>query len=80
MIVVVDMEDGECVIFATFSELDFYKVLAVAPAVVKGGAHRVNIVVGIEIPSALFCGTSIFSLHRCENWRFDIREREARGF
>ena len=79
MIVVVDMEDGERVILATFSELDFYKVLAVAPAVVKGRAHRVNIVVGIEFPFALFCETDIF-VHRCENWRFDIREREARGF
>ena len=79
VIVVVDMEDGERVILATFSELDFYKVLAVAPAVVKGRAHRVNIVVGIKGPMTLFCVAYIF-VHRCENWRFDNREREARGF
>ena len=79
MIVVVDMEDGERVILATFSELDFYKVLAVAPAVVKGGAHRVYVVVGIKGPMTLFCVANIF-VHRCENWRFDNREREARGF
>ena len=63
MIVVVDMEDGERVILATFSELDFYKVLAVAPAVVKGRAHCVNIVVGIESPMTLFCVADIF-FHR----------------
>lgn len=78
MIVVVDMEDGERVILATFSELDFYKVLAVAPAVVKGRAHRVNIVVGIEFPFALFRKTDIIA-HRCENWRFDIREESEGG-
>ena len=78
MIVVVDMEDGERIILATFSELDFYKVLAVAPAVVKGRAHRVYVVVGIKGPMTLFCVAYIF-VHRCENWRFDNREREARG-
>ena len=66
MIVVVDMEDGERVILATFSELDFYKVLAVAPAVVKGRAHRVYVVVGIKGPMPLFCVAYIF-VHRCEN-------------
>lgn len=75
MIVVVDMEDGERVILATFSELDFYKVLAVAPAIVKSRAHRVNIVVGIEFPFALFCETDIF-VHRCENLRVRLSGRE----
>ena len=79
MIVVVDMKDAEGIILTTLYEPDFDKVLAVAPAVVKGRAHRVNIVVGIEFPFALFCETDIF-VHRCENWRFDNREREARGF
>jgi len=78
VIVVVDMEDGERVILATFSELDFYKVLAVAPAIVKSRAHRVNIVVGIEFPFALFCETDIF-VHCCENWRFDNREESEGG-
>lgn len=66
MIVVVDMEDGERIILATFSELDFYKVLVVAPAVEQCQTHRVKIVVGLEIPFALFRETDIIA-HRCEN-------------
>lgn len=61
---IVDKADAECMIGRGF---DAYEVLAVAPTIEKGQAYRVNIVVGKEIPSALFCVTSIFSLHRREN-------------
>lgn len=66
MIVVVDMEDGERVILAAFNELDFYKVLVVAPAVEQCQTHRVYVVVGIKGPMTLFCVAYIF-VHRCEN-------------
>ena len=79
MIVVVDMEDGERVILATFSELDFYKVLAVAPAVEKGEAHGVNIVVGIESPMPLLRVTDIFK-HGREVLRFDFREKAKEAY
>lgn len=61
---IIDKADAEGMIVRGF---DAYEVLAVAPTIEKCKAYRVNIVVGKEIPSALFCGTSIFSLHRREN-------------
>ena len=78
MIVVVDMEDGERVILAAFNKLDFYKVLVVAPAVEQCQTHRVKVVVGLEIPFALFRETDIIA-HRCENRRLDIREESEGG-
>lgn len=61
---IVDKADAEGMIVRGF---DAYEVLAVTPTIEKGKAYRVNIVVGKEIPSTLFCDTSIFSLHRSEN-------------
>lgn len=61
---IVDKADAEDMIVRRF---DAYEVLAVAPTIEKCKAYRVNIIVGKEIPSVLFCGTSIFSLHRREN-------------
>ncbi len=60
---IIDKADAEGMIVRGF---DAYEVLAVAPTIEKRKAYRVNIVIGKEIPSALFCDTSIFSLHRGE--------------
>ena len=59
--------------------LDSVEVLAVAPAIEKGEAHGVNIIVGIESPMPLIRVTDIFK-HSREVFRFDFREKAKEAY
>ena len=63
MRIVVEMRDAQCVVFGAVPVFHADKGIAVAPAVEKTEAHGFEIVVGIEVPFALFGDTGIFSLH-----------------
>ena len=60
MIVVVDMEDAERVVFASFSKLDAVELLVIALTVEKCEPQGVFIVIGLEVPFAFVRETDIF--------------------
>ena len=63
MRIVVEVRDAQCVAFGSMPIFHAHKGIAVAPAVEKTEAHGFEIVVGIEVPFALFRDAGIFSLH-----------------
>ena len=59
----VEVRDAQCVAFGAVTVFHADKGIAVAPTVEKTEAHGLEIVVGIEVPFALFRDAGIFSLH-----------------
>lgn len=63
MCIVVEVRDAQCVVFGAMPVFHEDKGIAVAPAVEKTEPYGLEVVVGIEVPFALFSDAGIFSLH-----------------